>query len=130
MSASEAPRKTILVIEDEPDVMDFIQALLQDNGYDVVSAVDGEKGLAAARSHKPDLITLDISMPEKSGVKLYRELKGDPDLGAVPVVMVTGVLSEFKQFISTRKQVPPPEGYVSKPIDKALLLKTVGDLIK
>ena len=130
MSASEAPRKTILVIEDEPDVLDFIQALLQDNGYDVVSAVDGEKGLAAARSHKPDLITLDISMPEKSGVKLYRELKGDPDLGTVPVVMVTGVLSEFKQFISTRKQVSPPEGYVSKPIDKDLLLKTVADLIQ
>jgi CheY-like chemotaxis protein len=130
MSASEAPRKTVLVIEDEPDVMDFIQALLQDNGYDVVSAADGEKGLAAARSHKPDLITLDISMPEKSGVKLYRELKADSDLGKVPVVMVTGVLSEFKQFISTRKQVPPPEGYVSKPIEKDLLLKTVADLIK
>ena len=130
MSASEAPRKTILVIEDEPDVLDFIAALLQDNGYDVVSAVDGEKGLAAAQSHKPDLITLDISMPEKSGVKLYRELKGDPELAKVPVVMVTGVLSEFKQFISTRKQVPPPEGYISKPIEKDLLLKTVADLIK
>ena len=108
MSASNDSKKTILVIDDEPDIVSFLTTLLEDNGYRTVSAMDGREGIEKARSEKPDLVSLDITMPEKSGVKFYRELRSDPDLSKIPVVIVTGVSGDFEKFISTRKQVPPP----------------------
>ena len=128
--------KTILVVDDEPNVVTYLQTLFEDNGYKVVTAVDGQDGLTKAQSEKPDLITLDISMPKQSGVRMYRELKTSPDTSSIPVVVVTGVTGyadrpeDFQKFLSTRKAVPPPDGFVAKPIDCDSLLKTIGDLLK
>ncbi|MBN1347001.1 MAG: response regulator [Phycisphaerae bacterium] len=93
------------------------------------------KALDKLRTERPDLVTLDISMPEKSGVRFYRDMKEDPDLAKTPVVIVTAVTGfggnpdEFKKFISTRKQVPPPDGFVPKPIDQQELLAAVKQLL-
>ncbi|MFC1705991.1 response regulator [Planctomycetota bacterium] len=121
--------KTIIVIDDEPSMVTFLTALLEDNGYATVTARDGQEGLEKTRSERPDLILLDITMPEKSGVKYYREVRDDPDLKSIPVVMVTGVSDDFEKFISTRKQVPPPDGYLSKPVDNQELLETIAKLL-
>ena len=121
--------KKILVIDDEPDVVTFLTTLLEDNDYTTVSAKNGVEGLAKAKSEKPDLILLDITMPEKSGVRFYRDVREDPNLKDIPVVMVTGVMKEFEKFISTRRQVPPPDGYISKPVDTAKLLETIAGLL-
>ena len=75
---------------------------------------------ALYRRERPDLVTLDITMPEKSGVAVYRKLKEDERFKQVPVIIITGVSDDFKKFISTRSQVPPPEGYISKPVDADL----------
>ncbi|MBT3217762.1 MAG: response regulator [Proteobacteria bacterium] len=128
--------KKILVVDDEPSVRTYLETLLEDNGYDVVNAVDGVDGLTKALSEKPDLITLDISMPKQSGVRMYRELKNSPDTNSIPVIIVTAVTGYankpeyFKKFLSTRKSVPPPDGFIAKPIDRDELVKTVGDLLK
>ena len=124
-----ADQKKILVIDDDPDIVTFLTALMEDNGYATASASNGQEGMEEALSERPDLILLDITMPEKSGVKFYREVRGNPDLAKIPVVMVTGVLPEFEKFISSRRQVPPPDGYIPKPIDKQKLLDTVGELL-
>jgi len=118
-------RKKILVIEDEMDVQSYIMTLLEDNGYETIGAVDGQEGLTLARKETPNLITLDISMPEKSGVKMLRELQEDPAIGKIPVIVVTGVAEELKKFIDGRKQISPPAGYVFKPIDTKELLEMV-----
>jgi CheY-like chemotaxis protein len=129
------PKKKILILEDEVHIVTYLETLLQDNGYDTVSAPDGKIGLKKARAEKPDLICLDINMPEESGIRFYRNLKDDPDLTAIPVVVVTAVTGyggdpeSFKTFLSTRKQVPPPEGFFSKPIDREEFLKTVAGLL-
>lgn len=123
-------QKKIIVIDDDPDIVTFLTTLMKDNGYAVVSAADGKEGLEKTRQEKPDLILLDITMPETSGVRYYREVRNDPGLKSTPVVMVTGVAEEFKQFISTRRQVPPPDGYVTKPVDKQGLLDLVARLLK
>ncbi len=65
----------------------------------------------------PDLVTLDVTMPEKSGVGVYRKLREEEAYKGIPVIIITGVSDDFKQFISTRRQVPPPEGYLSKPVE-------------
>jgi CheY-like chemotaxis protein len=85
--------------------------------------------MTRVREAPPDLITLDITMPEKSGVRCYRELRDNEKWRSIPVIMITGISDDFRAFISTRRQVPPPEGYISKPVDEAELLGLVRSLI-
>jgi len=122
--------KTVLVVDDEPDARDFLATVLEDNGYATVLAKDGVEAISILEAGRPDLVTLDITMPEKSGVAVYRKLKEDDELKSIPVIIVTGVSGEFEKFISTRRQVPPPEGYVSKPVDHEQFLKLVKKLIE
>ncbi len=121
--------KTILVIEDEEDVQCYIMAFFEDNGYQTIGARDGQEGLEMAKREGPDLITLDISMPEKSGVKTLRELQEDPATAKTPVIIVTGVAEDLKRFIEGRKHVNSPAGYIFKPIDTGELLKMVQQLL-
>ena len=119
----------ILVIDDEPDTLTYFSSLLQDNGYDVMTAENGQEALEKVKKARPDLITLDISMPETSGVRCYRELRENEEWKSIPVIIITGVSGDFRGFISSRKQVPPPDGYLSKPVDEEELLKMVRDLL-
>ncbi len=121
--------KTVLVVDDEPDARDFLTTVLEDNGYAVVVANDGTEAIAMLEESPPDLVTLDITMPEKSGVAVYRKLKEEEELQGIPVIIITGISDDFKQFISSRRQVPPPEGYISKPVDHADFVKMVEGLI-
>ena len=121
--------KTVLVVDDDPDAREYLTTVLQDNGFMATTANDGVEAIAAIEQRVPDLVALDISMPEKSGVAVYRKLKEDERLKNVPVIIVTGISEEFERFISTRRQVPPPEGYISKPVDAEEFLRKVRDLI-
>lgn len=121
--------KTVLVVDDEPDARDFLTTVLEDNGYATVVAKDGVEAVAVLDTQTPDLVTLDITMPEKSGVAVYRRLKENDDTQSIPVIIITGVSGDFEKFISTRRQVPPPDGYISKPVDHEQFLKMVTDLI-
>jgi CheY-like chemotaxis protein len=132
MTNPEANKKKILVVDDEPHVVTYLETLLEDNGYGTVSASNGKEGIDKVRSETVDLVCLDISMPEESGVRFYRNLKEDPNLSSIPVVVVTAVTGyggdpePFKKFLSTRKQVPPPDGFLSKPIDREEFLDTIA----
>ncbi len=127
--------KRILIVEDEPDVLTYLATLFEENGYEVMTATNGKAGEAALAQQRPDLICLDILMPEKSGIALYRELRKNPSFKDIPVVMVTGFRAEefpgvdFKKFVYERS-VPGPEGYVEKPIDREFLLKTVHEVLE
>jgi len=120
--------KKILVIDDEPDVVKYLSTFLTDQGFEVITAADGSEGLAKARQEKPDLITLDITMPGKSGVDVFTELRKDPDVGDIPVCIVTGVV-DFRKLMYYR-EVPPPEGYIEKPIDTDVLMLTARRLLE
>jgi len=118
-------RKTILIVEDDADTVTYLSTLLEDAGYGTVAAGDGAQALQKVKASRPDLITLDINMPNKSGVSFYRDMKGSDDWKGIPIIIVTGISSDFEKFISTRRQVPPPEGYLSKPIDRDQMLSLV-----
>lgn len=122
-------RKTILVVDDDPDARDFLTTVLEDHGFSAVTANDGTEALKRIEESSPDLVALDITMPEKSGVAVYRKLKEDEQLKSIPVIIVTGISDDFKRFISTRRQVPPPEGYISKPVDHDEFLSMVRRLL-
>ncbi|MBI5526298.1 MAG: response regulator [Deltaproteobacteria bacterium] len=125
-----AEKKTILIVDDEPDVLTYLSTLFEDNGYLTARARDGNEALARVKEKAPDVVTLDITMPNKSGVKFYREMKESAEWKKIPIVIVTGVAGEFKNFISTRRQVPPPEGYLQKPIDAKEILALAKKLAK
>jgi CheY-like chemotaxis protein len=122
--------KTVLVVDDDPDARDFLATVLRDNGFAATMAKDGTEAIAMIEQPSPpDLVALDITMPEKSGVAVYRRLKEDDQLKSIPVIIVTGISDDFKKFISTRRQVPPPEGYIHKPVDHEEFLKMVKDIL-
>ena len=125
-----AELKKILIIDDEEDVRTYLSTFFSDNGLSVISAVDGKEGVQKAVAEKPDLITLDVSMPEESGVRALRDLQNNEVTKNIPVIIVTGVSTDIKRFIESRKQVHPPEGFFEKPIDRDKLLKKVKELLK
>ena len=132
--SEETKKKRVLVIDDEPHVVTYIKTLLEDNGYETATAANGREGMEVAKAVKPDLVCLDITMPEESGIRFYRNLKGDSTLSKTPVIVVTAVSyygkdsEPFRRFLNTRRQVPPPEGFIPKPIDQEAFLKAVSDV--
>ncbi len=125
--------KKVLVVDDEKDVCVYLCRLFEENGFRTACAVDGDEALRAVEKEKPDLITLDLSMPKTSGVRFYQTLKSRPDLAGVPVVLVTGVTGpggprDTERFYSTRHQVPPPDGFIAKPIDPEEMLQLAKNL--
>jgi len=122
-------KKKILVVDDEPDILDFMTDFLQDNNFEVVTATNGREGLEKAVETKPDLITLDISMPEESGIKAYRKLHENAETKDIPVIIITGVTKDFERFISTRNQVPAPIEYMEKPIDQDDFLAKINKIL-
>lgn len=122
-------RKTVLVVDDDPDAREFLTTVLEDNGIASTTAKGGAEAIESIERSVPDLVALDISMPEKSGVAVYRRLKEDAQLQKVPVLIITGISEDFRKFISTRRQVPPPEGYLSKPIDPGEFIEKVRELL-
>ena len=135
MAESQATKNKILVVDDEPHVVTYLETLLQDNGYATASASNGREAMERIQEDRPDLVCLEISMPEESGVRCYRNIKENPELASIPVVIVTAVTGyggdpePYKKFISTRRQVPPPDGYLSKPIDKQEFFDTIAGVL-
>ncbi len=121
--------KKILIVDDEPDVVTYLAAILRDHGYETLEAFNGDEALQIVLRDKPDLVTLDITMPEMTGVRAYRMMKEDAALKSIPVIIVTGISHDFKQFISGRSKVPPPEGYLEKPVKPEDLLVEVKRLL-
>ncbi|MFC1829389.1 response regulator [Thermodesulfobacteriota bacterium] len=127
--------KKVLVVDDELDIRIFITTLLETSGFKPIPAKDGVEGLEIAKKKKPDLVILDIMMPKDSGVNLYRELKTNPDLKAIPVIMVSAVAK--KTFLHSQKvldeykgeKIPEPEGYIEKPPEADEILDLINSLL-
>ncbi|MEZ5358207.1 MAG: response regulator [Candidatus Zixiibacteriota bacterium] len=121
--------KKILIVDDEADQREYLATVLEDNGYAIVTAEDGVRGFELARAGGVDLITLDISMDNESGIKMFRNLQGDEATKSIPVIMITGVSGELKGFIERSKRLTPPQAFFEKPVDRDTLLDTVKSLV-
>jgi CheY-like chemotaxis protein len=126
--------KKILIIDDEQDMITYLTTLLQDHGYETTCSMNADDGLQKALQESPDLITLDLLMPDKTGIRLYKDLKKDAKLRQVPVIMVTGFTAgqhpmiDFRKFIYERS-LPGPEAFIEKPVDPDALLAAVSQAI-
>jgi len=118
----------ILVADDEPDFVTFVSTVLEDNGAEIITAHDGNQALELAKKEKPDLLTLDITMPGKSGIEVFELLRSDEELAEIPVCIMTGK-PELRKLIYDRA-VKPPEGYVDKPVDEDSIIRNVRKILE
>ncbi len=125
-------KKKVLVVDDEKEQLEFASAILEEEGYIALSALDGVQGMKLVKEKNPDLILLDIMMPKKGGVGMYKDLKRDEMTKGIPVVVVTGVTrgGEFnEQMLTQDEELPGPDGYVEKPMNPNALIKIIKDLL-
>jgi len=120
-----------LIIDDEPDTATYLGTLLSDNGWDVRTANDVNTGLALAREDTPDVVLLDLMMPDRGGLSCLVEFRKDPELGPVPIVIVSGIEEElnvdFRNFLARFKH-RKADAFLGKPVVPEELLKKVDEL--
>lgn len=117
----KASEKTVLVVDDEPDILIYLQTILEDAGFNVITAPDGLVALEEVKKKKPDFISLDLVMPHKSGIKFYYELRKNKEWSRIPVVIVTGHAKDElgKRDLSELfegKTISGPRVYLEKPV--------------
>jgi CheY-like chemotaxis protein len=126
---ADQSKAKVLVVDDEPDAVEFVRAVLEEAGYEVISASDGVAGLATARAESPDVVILDVQMPGKDGFTVFSEMAKDEQLGSVPVIMLTGVGQRIGVGFSAEAMGEyygtEPAAYVEKPVDPAALQEAV-----
>ena len=125
--ADEPKKKKILVVDDEPDIVAGISDRLSFEGYEVITANDGQAALAMAREDDPDLIVLDIMLPKIDGFKVCRLLKFDKKKKHIPVIMLTAKTQDTDK--ATGKEMHANE-YICKPFDQEELIKTIKKHLK
>jgi serine phosphatase RsbU (regulator of sigma subunit) len=117
----------ILIVDDNPANVEIFQMRLLANDYDIITATDGEMGLAMAREKHPDLILLDIMMPKMDGLEVCRRLKGDPSLPFMPIILVTAK-SESRDVVAGLEA--GGDEYLTKPVDHAALVARVKSMLR
>lgn len=123
-------KKTVLVVDDEPDVVRFLTMALEDNGFTVITAQDGLEGLEKARKFKPDLISMDLVMPKHSGARMYRELQKDVILKKIPVLIVTGhAHDDLGKADLEELTMSGPGIYLEKPVKPASYVSNVRRML-
>jgi CheY-like chemotaxis protein len=116
----------ILVVDDDPDFVNLTRTILQSRNYEVVTAANGEKALAAMRKEKPDLVLLDIMMSYiLDGLDVGREMAEDVELKDIPVIMVTSLTGARAQAEQLSGEYVPVEDWIHKPIDPDALLERI-----
>ena len=117
----------ILIVDDNPTNVKILQTRLAAEGYEIVTAADGEAALAAARQHAPDLILLDIMMPKLDGIEVCRRLRADPDFPFTPIIIVTA-MSASKDVVAGLEA--GGDEYLTKPVDHAALAARVRSMLR
>jgi len=121
------PKERVLVVDDEREFVDVISERLGAKGFDILRAFDGKEGIERAHADKPDLIILDISMPEMSGYDVCRKLKLDEAFKDIPIIILTAKFqpNDIKFGIGMGA-----DAYLTKPLELEPLLQTVKALLK
>lgn len=117
----------VLYIEDERPVIDLVREALKLAGYKVVGATSGKQGLSLMRERKPDLLLLDLMMPDLNGWDVYREMKKDKALADIPVVVVSAKVPDRGKVII--EDLPPVQDYITKPFDVEQLIRAVKNIL-
>ncbi len=114
--------KKIMIVDDDQEIRNYLSELFTDNGYEVVTASDGSEAEGVAEAEKPDLITLDLEMPQEWGPRFYRKLSQNPELKRTPIIVISGLSAN-------KYAIPKAVASLTKPFDAEQLLKIVKETI-
>jgi DNA-binding response OmpR family regulator len=117
----------ILVVDDEPDAVELIEFNLKAAGYEVVSAADGQEALKKARVSVPDLIVLDVMLPEVDGLEVCKILRRDPTTSAIPIIMLTAKAAEIDRVLGLELGA---DDYITKPFSPRELVLRIKNLLR
>ena len=120
-------KKKVLCIEDEKEMIDLIKLILERRGFEVLGALGGKEGLEVIRREKPDLILLDLMMPEVDGWEVYRQMKADEQLKDIPVVVVTAKAQSIDKVLGLH--IAKVDDYVTKPFGPQELLRSIDKVL-
>lgn len=132
---AHASEKTILVVDDEPDVRNFLATCIEDAGFRVEIAVDGVDALDKIKANPPDLMTLDMVMPRHSGINLMRKLRQNEEWATIPVIVITAHardefgsedIKKFEAFAAHHR----PKHFMEKPVTPAKLVKAIAEILQ
>ncbi len=124
--------KRILIVDDDPDLVEAVSMLLEAEGMTPIAAYGGVEGLEKARSESPDLIVLDIMMPDKDGYAVAKELAGNTDLSGIPVIMLTAVgdyIGSTHYSHASGKDLVADD-FFQKPVDPQALVNRIAELVR
>ena len=128
----EEKKKTILVVDDEPDIRLFLKTVLEDAGFEVMTADNGKHALEKIKERKPDLISLDLVMPKMRGITLLKYLQKNPEWSKIPFIVVTAHAhdelgkEDFLKLKADKILVSPPS-YIEKPIVPSEYIKKIKE---
>ena len=127
----EKMAKKILIVDDDPDLVEAVSMILESKNFDVAAAYGGIEGLQKARTENPDLIVLDVMMPDKDGYAVCKDLKADPALSKIPVLLLTAVVSKISTTRYTQQMGMETEAddYIDKPVEPEVLVKRIEALL-
>ncbi|NBB77405.1 MAG: response regulator [Bacteroidetes bacterium] len=120
-------KQTILVVDDEQDLLDLIEYNLRQEGYEVILAEDGQEGIQKAREHMPDLLLLDIMMPQMDGIEVCDRMREDPDLSHIPIIFLTARSDEKTEIEGLNKGA---DDYITKPISTNKLVSRIKAVLR
>lgn len=125
-------RPKILIIDDDPDFVAATEVVLESKDYQVLAAYDGKEGLEKVREENPDLVILDIIMPQEDGFKVCEEIKADPELAKIPVIILTSLSERWSEVTLSVTQglMLEAEDYIDKPVAPEELLRRVEKRLK
>jgi DNA-binding response OmpR family regulator len=126
-AAGSVAAKTILVVDDDPEILGMLDIRLGKRGYHVISAADGEQALEQASKEKPSLVVLDVMMPRMNGWEVARALRQDPATQGIKIVMLTAIGAQMNEMTSPLYGV---DAYLDKPFQFAELEKTIDELLR
>jgi two-component system response regulator VicR len=120
-------KKVVVCIEDEPEMIDLVKLILGRKGFDLIGAVGGREGLETVRTLKPDLVLLDLMMPDMDGWEVYQQMKADDELKDIPVVVVTAKAQSIDKVLGLH--IAKVDDYVTKPFGPQELLHSVRKVL-
>ncbi len=123
-------KKYVLVVDDDPDIVETVAMMLESNGYEVGKAYDGIEGEEAIKKRRPDLLVLDVMMPRKNGYVLCAELKKNKNTRDIPVILLTAVGEAVPttSFSHANGMATEAEDYIPKPVDTKALMQSIESL--
>jgi two-component system, OmpR family, response regulator VicR len=119
--------KRVVCVEDEPEMIDLVRLILGRKGFEVIGANGGIQGLEIIQREKPDLVLLDLMMPDLDGWEVYQQLKGDPELKNIPVVIVTAKAQSIDKVLGLH--IAKVDDYITKPFGPQDLLESVEKIL-